>query len=591
MPSAVYHTGMNRRRFIKSLAATGTAPCGHALAPTSDLWMPAYAASPLALETSDSEFHSKTRQQWQRELFAAFPKDDQAVAGGTVTMGATEDIETVNLLLAGHPMTHVVMGLVQEGLVRTSPIDGSFVPALADRWDIAEDHKTYTCHLARRALWHDGEPFTAEDVVFSFDARSNPETASPYTGRFNSVVDSYRMLDPYTVEVTATDVFAPVYFLARSFCPIVPKHIWQGVPLADWNENPGSTGDDPTRVVGTGPFRFRSWTPGERIELARNAAYFDDAPFIDGFRVRLFPDDASAVNALRAGEIDLIQNVPPDVSRALAEDENIDVAVYDTYDFTWYGYNLDRERTRLFQDRDVRQALFYALDRNHMVDAFMEGYARVANGTQPELSSAYAPARMETIYRADVDKGRELLADAGWKDEDGDGIVEKEDMRLAFEIMYAEGGGVADHVAAYMRDAWRAVGADATPKAVDFSSVLVPALTENTDFDICLLGYNWDNTGDQTALFASDQYKVGYNAMKYSNPEYDDAARAANREVDPVKRRELLIQASNIVNEDLPVGILWFRQDRTAYSTRLRNFVPNDLGGHLWSLPYAWVAQ
>src|SRR5262249_23729240 len=145
-----------------------------------------------------------------------------------------------------------------EYLVAVSPIDGQFVPGLADAWEIANDGKTYTFHLNRKAHWHDGQPFTANDVIFSFRAQSDQATGTQFQSSFVNAVESFRKLDADTVEIVATDVFAPVVFLGNTLTAIVPKHIWGKTPFADWATDPGSTGKDPNRVVGTGPFRFVS---------------------------------------------------------------------------------------------------------------------------------------------------------------------------------------------------------------------------------------------------------------------------------------------------------------------------------------------
>jgi ABC-type transport system substrate-binding protein len=157
--------------------------------------------------------------------------------------------------------------------------------------------------------------------------------------------------------------------------------------------------------------------------------------------------------------------------------------------------------------------------------------------------------------------------------------------------MYGSGSATSDQIAAAMQEYWRAVGVEATPNPVDFDTVLVPALVENFNFDVCFLGFNWDATDDQKAMFGTDYYGAGFNAMRYSNPPLDELFARADREIDPEARRELLIEAANIVNEDLPVGVLWFRKSRAAYNKRMHNYVPNELAGYLWSIPWVWVEQ
>jgi peptide/nickel transport system substrate-binding protein len=547
-------------------------------------------ASPVATAARKSI----TREEYKAALASWWStKEEPANTGGAVIMGEIEsaNLTTFNMMLSDNSPTNPILNLVYETLVGSSPIDGQYVPALADYWEIAEDGKTYTFHLHEGVTWHDGTPFTADDVLFSMDAQADPATGSAYTSSFTSYVASWEKVDDLTVKVTATDVFAEVVFHGNAYCPIVAKHIWENVPHDQWAADGGSNGSDPSRVVGTGPFKFESTSEGEGTStFVKNPDYYDDVAVIDTFIFSTRGDEVAAIEALRAGEIDFYENVPPtDVATLQAPDQGTDVKLYDSYSFSWYGYQLDPAKTTLFQDVKTRQALFYALDRQSMVDNIMLGYAEVAQGTQPILSPAYDPEAITTKYTFDVEKAKSLLAEAGWADSDGDGILEKDGQPLSFQIMYGSGSPTSDQIVAFVQDSWKAIGVDAQPNPVDFGAVLVPALTENFDFQMVFLGFNWDPTGDQSAMFSTDAYGAGFNAMKYSNPAVDEKWDAAGKELDNEKRRQLLIEATNMVNEDLPIGCLWFRKDRTGYQTRIHNFEPNGNGGLVWSLPWVWV--
>jgi peptide/nickel transport system substrate-binding protein len=528
-----------------------------------------------------------TREEYYARLREEFQLPESPTTGGTYIIGNTTDIGTTNLLLGSDDPTNPMMNLVQETLVNSSALEGAYVPGLADSVELAEDGKTYTFRLNQTATWHDGEPFNADDVIFSFEAQSNPDTGSSYTGSFTGSVASWTKVDDYTVEAVATDTFAPIVFFGNSYCPIVPQHIWEGVAPADWASDPGSTGQDPARVVGTGPFKFQEWVQGERLTLTRNDEYWDVVPNVDEVIYQVWPDEPAALEALRAGDLDYIEQVSASEVESLQAEESLEVAIYDTYDFGFYGYNLDPEKTTLFQDVEVRQAMLYALDRQSIVDNILLGFGEVANGSQAVLSLAYAPDQIRTKYTYDPEKAQQLLDQAGWALGD-DGVREKEGQKLSFELMFPTGTPATDQQVAYMQEAWAEVGIEAIPNGVDFGAVLVPAITESFDYDIVLLGFSWDVTGDQSAMFSSDQYKVGFNFMKYSNPEVDRLNDEANRELDPERRRELLIEATNLVNDDAPVGIISFRQNRDAYNVRVTNFHPNDYAG--WNWPIQWLS-
>jgi peptide/nickel transport system substrate-binding protein len=546
---------------------------------------PVSAAEPVA---------SITRAEWKQRLGKAFPftLDPGAEAdGGRIVLGrlASSPVTTLNLMLANDTPTQALLNLCQEYLVGVSPIDGQFVPALADAWEIAGDGRTYTFHLNRDAHWHDGKPFTANDVVFSFRAQEDEETGTQFQASFVNAVESYRRLDANTVEIVARDVFAPVVFLGNALTPIVPKHIWQDVPFADWRADPGSTGADSKRVIGTGPFKFDSLSnSGRTVIFSRYDDYHDGAPIVDSLVLKIVRDDAAALDALRGGAINVYERVPVDNVQTLSDDGAYHVAVYDTYSFIWYGTNLDPEKTRLFQDGNVRRALMYGLDREIMVEQILDGLGEVAHGTQPLLSPAYDPSQVTTLYDYSPKRASELLDEAGWTDEDGDGIREKDGVPFSFEVMFVEGSAQVEQAVTMMRTFWSGIGVEARPKPVDYGSELLPALTGTFDFEMVALGFTWDASGDQSPMFGSLYKGVGFNAVGYANPDYDRLAEAANRETDSAKRRQLLIRASNIVNDDLPIGILWFRRDATASSSKLHNFTPNGYS-LLWSLPWVWV--
>ena len=534
----------------------------------------------------------KDREEARSQLYATFPPTENAPQGGEYINGDSTDLTTTNAMVSANSPTNVVLALMTEGLVGSSPVDGDYVPGLADSCELSADGLTLTYKLHEGIMWHDGQPLTTADVVMSHDAQGDPDTGSAYTGSFTDTVATYRAVDDLTFEVTMLDTFARVVAFGNTYCPIMPAHIWGDVAHADWAADGGSNGTDPSRVVGTGPFTFQEWQQGTSATFAKNADYWDDVPNIDTYVFRLYPDSTSAVEAVLAGEIDSFEN-PDAADIESIEAGGVTVQVYDTYSFGFYGYNMDPEKTPLFQQAEVRKALFYALDRQSIVDNISLGYATVANGTQPTLSVAYAPDEIETVYDFDPDMANQLLDSAGWTLGDDNVRVNADGVRLSFAVMYSAGSTASDQQVAYMQDAWAQVGAEMKPNAVDFSTVLIPTIEGTYDYDIALLGFSWDYSGDQSAMFKTSSYgPSGFNFMRYSNPEYDAKAVAANVEQDDDARRQLLVDASNIANNDLPVGIISFRKDRFAINTdRVQNYNANAYGGYLWSVSYCSINQ
>ncbi|HET7602528.1 MAG TPA: ABC transporter substrate-binding protein, partial [Gemmatimonadales bacterium] len=408
---------------------------------------------------------SLTREEFRAQLQEDLQYTEAATPGGTFIDSSLADIQSMHPFLTEEVTTGTVVGLVYETLVGGDPRTGQPVPTqLADSWDIAADGRTYTFHLNKDATWHDGTDFTAQDVVFSADALANPDAGSVYTGSFVDTFESWRAIDDDTFELVAKDPTYTTLFDIFSFY-IIPKHLWENVPLTEWRTDPGATGTDPSRVVGTGPFRFREWIQGDSVTLDRNDDYYGKVPNIDTYVLRVWPDQTALVNALLNGEVDVATLEAADLG-ALQGNPDIAVAEYPTRSFAYYEFNLDPDVTTKWQDQRVRQALLYALDRQSIVDNILLGHAEVAQGTQPVVSYAYAPDQVETTYTYDPERATQLLAEAGWTDTDGDGIVDKDGEALSFEMLYAAGSAENDQILAYIQDAWSQIGVDATPRAL-----------------------------------------------------------------------------------------------------------------------------
>jgi peptide/nickel transport system substrate-binding protein len=371
----------------------------------------------------------------------------------------------------------------------------------------------------------------------------------------------------------------------------MPKHIWENVAPEAWPNDPGSTGQDPSRVVGTGPFKFQEWKQGDSVTLVRNDAYYDKQaiPVIDELIMRVLPDPATEVEALKAGEVDIVEVIPAPQVEEVKNTEGLKVDIYPGYSFTYVGLNMDKTKTPLFQDVRVRQALFIALDKEAIKNNIFLGYGEVARGTQPKLSFAYAPDRVDETYDYDPERAKKLMADAGWADTNGDGVLEKDGQDFRFELLTSSGGGATlDQLLAEFQQRWKEIGVEMTPKLMEWSAM--QDVTDKThDFQALLQAFVWDPSGSQGVLFRCDAYNGGFNNIKYCNPEYDKLDDEQLRELDREKRRELLIEQSNIVWHDLPVLIYRFGVERPGSSVRMHNYFPSGNGGVYWSLPYVWV--
>jgi peptide/nickel transport system substrate-binding protein len=460
------------------------------------------------------------------------------------------------------------------------------VPALADSWTVSDDGLTYTFKLNTNARWHDGVDVTAEDVAFSFDALLNPGLNSPYRSQVREVVASYRVVDADTFEMTASDRFVTFLYYGPASAFILPKHIWESVPVDQWSFNGGSTGEDLSRVVGTGPFLFKEWDPGQRVTLAKNPNHYDTVPNIDEFVMVVQPETDTLVQSLESGDIDLIEILPAQQTERIQNTTGLAVKVYEFYSITYYLTNLDPSRSEALADRRVRQAMYQAIDRQSITENIFLGFGEPAVGTQPPLSPSYAPDQMQPAYPYDPEAPRQLLAEAGWTDSDDNGWVDKDGESLKLTMIYSGDDASVKEMLAYMQEAWKEVGIEVEIENVD-GGVLQQRLVER-DFDLSILLFELLSDGSQGYLFSCEDAKTGFNYSGYCNPAYDELDERQKREFDPARRVQMQVELSQMIWNDLPVGPIRFGVKRTGYDSRIQNFFPNGYG-FLWSLPFVWV--
>jgi peptide/nickel transport system substrate-binding protein len=579
---------LSRRGFIRQATALGiSAGAAGMLVGTTTAQDATPAASPVASDEVVS-IAPMSREDVDAAIREEFDISDPEVTGGQVIYGSTTDIATMNLLISSDVYSGRVGSLVYEYLVGGNPVDGSLTPGLADTWDVAEDGLTYTFNLNPNVTWHDGTPFTAADVIFSFDITLAEDTLSPRRGSVLEMLESYEAIDDFTVQLVALDRFATFLENTVSLVAIMPMHIWQDVPAADWGTDPGSTGQDASRVVGTGPMTFVEWVQESNVTLEKHPDYWDTTQemVIDTFTFRVIAEASSLTQSLLTGEIDYSE-VSFAEAPTLLDNPDLNIVPFDTLGVNWYAANQDPSRTELFTDARVRQALMYALDRNLLAEQVYNGYAIQANGTQPVLSVAYQPDDINTVYDFNVDMANQLMDEAGWIDEDGDGIREMNGEPFSFECLFSEGVATYEQQLPYMQQAWAEIGIDMQPTVVPFTALL--DATDTGDFQMAVFGFNWSIDGGQNAMFGCDFLPPqGFNSMRYCNEEYDALAAEAERTLDPDERVDILTEASNILNDEAAAGYIVFRQTIGGGRATLHNFYPNGYD-FMWWIPYAWT--
>jgi peptide/nickel transport system substrate-binding protein len=491
--------------------------------------------------------------------------------GGTVIEGSFADAATVNGVLSSDTASSRIIDLIADPVVEIHPLTVEPIPYLATGIDISDDGLVYTFPLRDDVTWHDGEPFVAEDVRFTYELHRNPDVNSPRYTELTERIESIDVVDDHTVEFRLN--FPVSAFLAQNMVHrIVPEHVLRDVEPSEIAAHPFSTGEKGV-TIGTGAFMFEEWVKDDHVTLVRNPNHFLGAPFVDQYIFRVVPDHTVLAQQIRTGEVDF-----GPIQEAFVQDieaaANVNLVEYDQFQFTFYAYQLDPEKSTLFQEREVRHALAHALDREALIEAIRFGFGEVAVGTMPRRSWAYNPDGVDLQFEYDPDLAREMLDEAGWV-EGADGVREKDGQRLAFEIYTNAGNEIREQYVTVMQEQWRVIGVECTPQLEEWNAFL-ERITGTKDFEIFLVGFSWGVDPDQSTMW---QTGGGFNMNGYVNEDVDALLEEGLLETDLDARTEIYTRMQNIIMEDLPSVILDFPQGLIGVNVRVHNKFPGSPPG------------
>ena len=555
-----------------STAAPTTAPAGASTpVATSAATTAPTAASTTAAAASPTQASSSS-------LGTTEPAKNK---GGQLVEGTFADAKTCCSILSTDTSSNRVIDLMFNSVMTVDPSDVSPKGKLAEKFDISSDGITYTFNLRSGVKWHDGQPFSAQDVKFTYDLAMNPKTGSPRTSELTERVDSIEAPDDSTIVVKLKAPNA-AFMVSNAVYNIIPQHVLKDVDPAALAQDEFSTGKK-GRTIGTGPFQFEEWVKDDHMTLVKYDGYWQGSPNLDKYIYKVVPDQNVLVQQLKTGEIDVgtIQESSVD---EMSKRDDLKVVQFDTFSFTFYSYQLDETKTKVFQDAVVRQALFYALDRKAMIDAIRFGIGTVAVGTMPVLSWAYNPDGITNKYEYSEDKANQVLDQAGWT-KGSDGIRAKDGQKLSFTMYTNSGNDVRQQYLTVMQQQWKKIGVDMTPKTEEWNAFL-DRITGTKDFDVFLVGFSWDTDPDQTTMWATDSYTGGFNMNKYSNPKVDDLLKQGLATTDQAKRKDIYTQMQNILLDDMPSAITDFPKGIYGVNNRTHNYFPNAVdipfNAHLW---------
>ncbi|GDY28495.1 peptide ABC transporter substrate-binding protein [Gandjariella thermophila] len=509
-----------------------------------------------------------------------------AEQGAALRVALTTDVDSLNPFLATLAASTELGRLMYEFLTTYSAKDQSPVPALAERWTTAPDNLTWTFTIRSGAVWSDGVPITARDVAYTFNLMLTNPVARTANGNFVANFDSVSAPDDRTVLIRTKTPQATMLALD---VPIVPEHVWSKVTdLAGY-------ANDTTPVVGSGPFVLADYKPNQYIKLTANKKYWRGPAKIDELDFVSYKNADAAVQALRKGEVDLVNRLTPDQFDGLRGQTNIAVHKAQGRRFTELLLN-PGAATRTgepigdghpaLRDVRVRRAIAQAIDVRTLVDKVFAGYAEPGSGYIPSVFQSYhwePPAG--TARRFDLAAAGRALDEAGYP-RGPDGIRRGADgrplaLRLVGHNNVSSDAQVADYLKRWLAD----IGI-----AVDVQMLSGNRLNEVTaagDYDMAFSG--WGVNPDPDAVLGlqtcgqrpGPDGKGGTTDSFFCDPVYDDLYRRQLAEFDPVKRADLVRQMQQRFYDQVPAVILFYQDALEAYrADRFSGFpVQPDPGG------------
>jgi peptide/nickel transport system substrate-binding protein len=515
------------------------------------------------------------------------------------------DPEQLNPLTSNDAGASSILGYIFESLLERDPRTLELRPHLAvARPEISEDKLEYTFKIRQDAHFQDGRPLTGEDVLFSIKAIKCPLVNAPFQRvYYESIVDA-QLLDAATIRFKAKEP----YFLNENVLggiDVLPRHYYDPENLlkdVTVTELAGDYSKHEEHVrkfaqhfnqnysrnpMGSGPYKFKSWSTGQEVVLERDPSYWGngregiDQAYIDVRKSRVINNmDAALVN-LKAGNLDTMTLQPLQHLRQTSGgrfEKDYEKYIYSSPSYTYIGWN---NAHPIFQDIRVRQAMTYFTNREQMVKTVLFDLGQIVDGP----IYRFRPEYDESLYSHPFDpqKALALLGEAGWKDTDGDGILDKEidgqRTPFRFEIKFNSGNDTRKSVALAVQDELRKHGIDANVRALDWTIFLDEV--RNHKFDAVILGWAMSvNEPDAYQVWHSSQVENrGSNMISYKNPRVDAILEEYRRTFDPNKRIEQYREFQRILNVEQPYTFLFMQKAVTAVSRRFHGVEVLASGG------------
>ncbi|MDO4294699.1 MAG: ABC transporter substrate-binding protein [bacterium] len=461
--------------------------------------------------SSDNETANESTSAVQNSQAETSQVEEGGGEPKTVRINTYSEPDSLDPWMSAATDTESIFLNVFEGLVGFDE-EGAVTAKLAKDWVISEDNLTYTFHLRDDVTFHNGKPLTAEDVIYTYENLAGLNGREAISSKFQ-VIESIEAEDDYTVSMHLSEVNAA--FLEFTKVAVLPK---------DYSEQA-------TAPIGTGPFRFVEYVPGQRVVLEKNEDYYDKEhmPSIDRAEVYIMTDESAVVTALQSGQLDAA-NVSPENAAVLEGDFDIYTSPQNMVQI--FALNNTVEP---FTDKRVRQALSYVVDKQQIIDGAFGGYATMLYSNFSPVMGVYYNDQLADVYSVNIEKAKELLTEAGYPD--------------GFSMVIKVPANYRQHVdtAQILAEQLKQVNVQVEIQPIEWGTWLEDVYT-NAQYQATIVGL----TGKLDPNDILGRYTSGYkkNFFKYSNPDYDALIDKALQTTDEAERAEYYKECQRILTED-----------------------------------------
>ncbi len=483
----------------------------------------------------------------------------------TIYMHLPAEPATLNPVTYTDAYSAAVFGYIYQSLIKRNLDTLEFEPHLAERWTVSPDGLRYRFYLKKGVLWTDGKEVTADDVVYSYRIIMDPKVASARLKVYYKEIKQVRKIDRYAVEF----IMVRPYFLALSICgglTVIPKHVFDDG--TDFNTHRNSR-----FPLGTGPYRFMEWSTGKFIVLTRNETYHDRKPDIEKIFFKFVTEENIALQMLKKGDLDYMSIRPIQWVRQTDSEkfrENFYKLKYYLPNYRFIAWN---NRT-IFSDRRVRTAMTHLINRRAILEKLYFGLGKIVTGNFYIHSHDYNTEIGPLEH--DVEKGKKLLAEAGWADSDNDGYLDKNGKRFSFDFMIPSSTKMSERIATIIKEDFSKVGIELTISRYEWAVFLQKIHTR--DFDAAILGWSMGFESDPYQVWHSSQAENGSNLYGFKDPEADRIIEQARSELNDERRRRLYWRFHEILHEEQPCTFLFCTPELIVLSKRFENVKVHTAG-------------